>query len=640
MAALFETGGEDAHAFVGAPFEQPAPKGERSDFGTRIAAHWPVVARELKRLYPQVGQRDDLLARLDRLVRAAHKARPAHLKARDIRLAATPDWFQRPNQIGYSLYVDRFGGTLSGLIETIPHLTALGVTYLHLLPIFLPQSGESDGGFAVADHRRVDPRLGTNADLARLARALDEAGITLCLDVVCNHTARDHAWAQAALTGDEAAQARYHIIRDERRVAEIEATLDEVFPDDAPKNFTYEPALSGWVWTTFYPYQWDLNYANPDVFVELVDVVLTLANLGAGALRLDAVAYIWKDIGTICRGRPEAHAVLAALRAIVDIVAPGTLLKAEAIETGNAAAAYFGDGHECQLAYNNALMGLIWATLAGKSAAPWRHAIEEVAATPEGSSWLLYLRCHDDIGWDVLSPFIDGTPLVRRSVIDRIADQFEGKSPAAFGKGIPFQANATHRRATNGTLAALVGLPTDEPGEEDLAILRIILLYATLFAFPGLPVIWMGDELGTTNAPLTGEGDGRAAQRPLLNAADFLDQSRLKPLSRLVLGIVRHLTSLRAACPAFHAASPIVVPGGEGLPDAVLAIRRGLDDSAVLMLGNFSPAPVTVDWRWLSAQTPHFALVDLIGGQTIGCEADLVLEPYQALWLAPPAASR
>lgn len=639
MVALFETRDEYARSVDDSPLDQRAQGGERSELDRRIAAQWPSITRELERLYIQPHELDDLLLRLDRLVRAFHKARPAHLKARDARLAAAPDWFQQPRQIGYSLYVDRFAGTLSGLIETIPHLQQLGVTYLHLLPIFLPQSGDNDGGFAVADHRRVDPRLGTNDDLGRLARALDEAGITLCLDVVCNHTARDHAWAQAARAGDPASEARYHIIRDERRVAEIEAALDEVFPEDAPKNFTFEPALGGWVWTTFYPYQWDLNYANPDVFVELVDVVLTLANLGAGAMRLDAVAYIWKDIGTLCRGRPEAHAILAALRGLVDIVAPGTLLKAEAIETGNAAAAYFGGGRACHLAYNNALMGLIWATLAGASAAPWRRAMTEAAATPDGASWLLYLRCHDDIGWEVLSPFIDATPLVRRSVIDRIADTFEGRSPQAFGKGIPFQVNATQRRATNGTLAALVGLPTDEQGEEDLAIRRVILLYATLLAFPGLPVIWMGDELGTTNVPLSGDGDSRAAQRPVLNRDDLIDQSRLKPLSRLVLGVVRHLTGLRATCPALHAASPIALPDGAGLPDAVLAILRGAGDSALLILSNFSAQSVTIDWRWLSAQTPHFTLVDLIGGQTIGVEADLVLEPYQALWLAPPPAA-
>jgi amylosucrase len=377
-------------------------------FLLRLERYFEDLYLPLQQLY---GARGDWAHQLDQLLDqlvTAYVARPERLRHLDIERQITPDWFQRPSMLGYVCYTDLFAGTLGGVYEQLAYLEELGVTYLHLMPLLRPRAGANDGGYAVADYRTVDPRLGSTDDLQRLSEALHGRGMSLCVDLVLNHTAKEHAWAQAALAGDPHYLDYYFTFEDRTLPDAYERTLREVFPDFAPGNFSYYPHMAGsgrYVWTTFNEYQWDLNYTNPAVFREMLDVMLHLANLGVDVLRLDAVPFMWKRMGTDCENQPEVHVLLQAFRAGVRVVAPALIFKAEAIVPPQHLVPYLGvgsaTGKECELAYNNTLMVQLWSALASRDVRLLTHVLHQLPPTPPGATWITYIRNHDDIGWAV-----------------------------------------------------------------------------------------------------------------------------------------------------------------------------------------------------------------------------------------------
>src|SRR5471032_2004819 len=481
---------------------EPMPTELRAEAARRYTRHESVLFERLARLYG--GRRDflpwfcDLMENLGRL----HAARPAALLQLDAERLQQPDWFASQSMLGYSTYVQRFGGSLNGVAERIAHLRELGVTYLHLLPFLRPRAGESDGGFAVASFDEVDPELGSNADLEALTAQLRAAGVSLCSDFILNHVADDHAWAQAAKTGDAGARALFHVFPDRALPERYERTLGQVFPQVAPGNFSFVEALDGWVWTTFYPYQWDLNYANPAVFAQMAVALLRLANRGVEVFRLDSTAFLWKRVGTNCMNQPEAHQLLQALRAIVDIVAPGVLLKAEAIVPTRELPAYLGSAAapECHIAYHSSLMAAGWAALAEQDSALLRAVIASTPALPVAASWLSYVCCHDDIGWNVLRAEAAADGQEPNARLARVARFFSG-AEGSYASGAAFQStdpNAAH--GSNGMAASLAGLGPAASGEGGvLALRRMLLLHGLALSFGALPVLYMGDELAMEN---------------------------------------------------------------------------------------------------------------------------------------------
>jgi amylosucrase len=304
---------------------------DSSTFLGRIDVHRPDLMRTLGGLYGDTHDIEELFERFVRLAATRYVERSDELKRLDLKRLAEPDWFQSQRMVGYAAYVDRFAGDLAAVPARIPYLGELGVTYLHLLPFLQAREGESDGGYAVADYRSVDSRFGTMADLEGLTTELRSAGISLCVDVVCNHTADTHEWALKAKAGEAAYQDYYLMFEDRTEPDRYEHTLREVFPEAAPGNFTWVDEVERWVWTTFRTYQWDLNYRNPAVLGEMADVIFNLANTGAEVLRLDAVAFMWKQMGTMSENLPQAHLILQFFRAITRLTCPGVILKAEAI---------------------------------------------------------------------------------------------------------------------------------------------------------------------------------------------------------------------------------------------------------------------------------------------------------------------
>jgi len=590
-------------------FADALPAARRDHARARWDAHAPRLFAALRRIYADAPGSDHALSALVAGMAACAGARADALHALDIARERDPRWFLAADMLGYSTYVDRFGGTLRGVAERVPYLQRLGVRYLHLLPFLRPREGDSDGGFAVRDYDSVDPALGDDADLDALTARLRGAGISLCADLVLNHTADDHRWALAARAGDARYRDYYHVFPDRTLPDAHERTLGQVFPLTAPGNFTEVPGL-GHVWTTFYPYQWDLNWTNPDVFVEMALTLLRLANRGIEAFRLDSTAYLWKRLGTDSMNQPEAHALIQALRAVVDIVASGVLLKAEAIVPAPALVPYFGsdDGasHECHLAYHSTLMASLWAALAERRADPLRAAFARTPALPDGCGWLAYLRCHDDIGWNVLREEAAGGAAHAGFDLARIARFYAGAEPGSDARGRGFQnAGDDVVHGTNGTTAALCGLDAARERGDAAALAaaeaRFLLLHGLMLAAPGLPTLYMGDEIALGNDeryaddPLRA-GEGRWLHRPAMDwaTAEAVERAGNEAIAAgdsagRIGAALRRMLGVRAAEPAFRGDAPMRVLGFDD--PAVLGLLRGED---VLVLANLSPREVAV----------------------------------------------
>lgn len=565
------------------------------------------------------GDVDCLLAKVvDRLVAAA-EARPDSLKALDASRRRGPDWAGRSGETVYTFYVDRFAGDLNGLIDRLDYLQDLGVRWLHPLPLLKAREGDSDGGFAVQDYREVEPALGDMDTLERLARELRDRGMGLLLDVVCNHTAREHDWAVRARAGDPKFRAFYHLVETEAEVRAWEETLVDVFPVTAPGSFTYDDDLGSWVWTTFYPFQWDLNYANPEVFLEMLDVLLFLANKGVQGFRLDSAPFLWKRKGTHCRNQPEAYAIIEAFRAALDLAAPGVLLLAEAIESLDDVLPFFGvESRGCGLAYNNGVMTALWGALADEDVAVVRTVLTAASARPDHAAWLNYVRCHDDVIWNALSAYAPPQDLERWSAF------YDGQG---FSAGRKFQTAPGGVASTNGMTAALVGV-----GRADVdpvaAMARLTLLYGVIHALDGWPLIYMGDEIALGNdtgflADPLRASEGRWLHRPAMDWPRALAARDGGPGAAALTAIRRFGAAARQL--------EVFGVRGRALPlqmdnPAVLAFSR-TDGRPFLCLANFSNGPVVVERpAGFDGAGREILTSSAVSGQTIE------LAPYEVCW--------
>jgi amylosucrase len=533
---------------------------------------------------------DELFERALRVALAATAERPEDLRRLDRRREIDPTWFQRARMQGYVCYVDRFCGTLADLPDRLDYLDELGTTYLHLMPLLRPRPGENDGGYAVEDYRQVDPRLGTMADLERVARALHERDMSLCVDLVLNHTAREHAWAQGWLAGDPAYAGFYTAFPDRGMPDAYDATIPEVFPDRAPGSFSWVPeacgGAGGWVWTTFWPYQWDLDYSNPAVTLAMLGEITWLANRGIDVFRMDAVPFMWKRLGTTCQNQPEGHLLLQLLHALTRLAAPGVIFKAEAIVAPEDLVPYLG-GHEryrpeCELAYHNQLMVLLWSTLATGDARLARSALGRMRPIPPSTSWVTYVRGHDDIGWAITDEDAAATGADGFAHRRFLNDFFSGRYPTSFARGALFQENeATGDARVSGSTASLCGieraLESGDEAELEAGIRRLLLLYSVVYAFGGIPLLYMGDELALRNdrgylADPERAPDNRWMHRPPMDWAAAGRRHDPGTLEGRVFDGLRDMGEVRRSLVALRGGTPSeLLDLGN---DAVLAWRR------------------------------------------------------------------
>jgi amylosucrase len=586
-------------------------------------------------------------ALLDAVARAA-AARDPELRRLDHEREITADWLQREQTVGYVTYVDRFAGTLRGVRERVPYLRELGVTYLHLMPLLRARPQPNDGGYAVADYGAVEPALGTMDDLRALGADLRAQGMALCVDVVLNHTAREHPWAQAAVAGDERMLAFYRTFADRTEPDAYEATLPEVFPDMAPGNFTWVPELDRWVWTTFNDYQWDLDYTNPEVFRAMAEVMLDLAATGVDVLRLDAVPFLWKRKGTNSQNQPEVHQLLQAFRAAMRIAAPAVAFKAEAIVAPRDLVAYLGagrhEGKECDLAYHNVLMVLLWSSLASQRVGLMTETLRAMPPVPPGAGWLTYVRCHDDIGWAITEQ--DAARVGESGHLHRrfLADFYAGEFPGSFARGARFQPDPhTGEARTSGMAASLAGLDaalaTGDEAAVELAVRRVLLVYALAFAFGGLPLVYMGDEIGLRNddgwrADPVRRGDNRWMHRPPMDWTAAERRHDPETVEGRLWSGLRRLVAARTATRAMHAQAR-TEPLRTG-NDHVFGLWREHAGDRLLVLANVSPERQAVGLGIAHERGVGIAGPDDPGpdGRPVRREGDaLVLEPYQHAWL-------
>ena len=540
-------------------------------FLARVEYHFPDAKRALSQLYGADHDLDRLWAGLFRIMLDAAAARSEDLRRLDHRREMAPDWFQREPSIGYVCYADRFAGTLAGVERHLDYLQELRVTHLHLMPLLHPRPAPNDGGYAVMDYRAVDPKLGSMRDLQHLTRELRGRSISTCIDVVLNHTAREHPWARRALAGDRHYRDFYLTFPDRSLPDAYERTLIDVFPSFAPGSFTWVAELDAWVWTTFNDYQWDLNYGNPDVFAEMLDTMLFLANMGVDILRLDAVPFMWKRLGTDCQNQPEVHLLLQAFRALVHIVAPAVAFKAEAIVPHEHLVRYLGGGDrertECDLAYHNQLMVQLWSSLAARDAALMTWALASISSPPPRTSWVTYVRCHDDIGWAVSDADARAVGLDAWSHRNFLNQFYAGRFPGSFARGELFQENAaTGDARISGTAASLCGLEQAlDLGNQLLveqAIRRLILAYSVVFSYGGVPLIYMGDELALRNdhsyeADPALADDNRWMHRPPMDWQAAGRRTLPGTVENRVFSRFCSLIEARRHLPALHAAGSV-----------------------------------------------------------------------------------
>ena len=602
--------------------------------------------RDLVSALSDVYSLEEVIPKLLDILVEGNKSRSKKLHQRDRDRILEHDWYQSEKTIGYVCYTDLFAKNLKGLNQKIPYLKNLGISYLHLMPILEPRPGANDGGYAVANYRAIRSDLGSMKELAATADKLHDAGISLTLDLVLNHVAKEHDWAIKAKSGDKEYRDYFYIYPDRKVPDQFEKTLPEVFPDFAPGNFTFDEELGGYVWTTFNNYQWDVNWSNPKVFSEYADIIANLANHGVDCLRLDAIAFIWKRLGTSCQNQDEVHSITQALRAFTRIFAPSMIFKAEAIVGPAQVGAYLGEGARAgkvsDLAYHNSLMVQIWSAIASKDTSLLELTMSRFKAIPTSSAWGVYLRCHDDIGWA-----IDDSDAHRVGINGHdhrmfLADYFTGKFYGSEARGVDFQIEEhSGERRTSGSTASLMGIEGAlERGDENalnLAIRRYLCAYAMVFGFGGIPLLYMGDELVLVNdssflADPEKAEDNRWIHRPKMDWKLAEQASSMKPeqsvSSRIFHGI-RQIAEARKITPSLHASVATKVNSGRG--HGVAIFERNHPAGQMIQVYNLSE-----DSRWVSADE----LGDLTGtiedrltGQHFELGAGITLVPYTALWL-------
>jgi glycosidase len=608
-------------------------------FSARLKAHFPRLFGLLFEVY---GQRYDFFYHLEQIVNTAAEAwlsRPAELRALDETREADPGWYQSNQMLAGVCYVDLFAGNLPGIRDRIPYFKELGLTYLHLMPLFQCPAGNNDGGYAVSSYRQINPALGTMGDLCDLARELRENGISLVLDFIFNHTSDEHEWAVKARAGDPDYRDFYFLFPDRQMPDAYERHLREIFPDEHPGAFTYLPDIERWVWTTFHSFQWDLNYANPAVFAAMGKELLYLANAGVEVLRLDAVAFIWKRLGTACENLPEAHLIIQAFNTLVRIAAPALLFKSEAIVHPDEVAKYIRPD-ECQLSYNPLLMALLWNSLATREVRLLRLSMAERLRIDPGTAWVNYVRCHDDIGWTFSNE--DAARLGIRGHDHRqfLNAFYIGQFPGSFARGLPFQGNPrTGDMRISGTLASLAGLEKALRGEVDdeveLAIRRILLLHSIILSLGGIPLIYFGDEIGILNDyefrrdPVKAD-DSRWVHRPRMDWQRAAQRTGASTIAGRIFQPLQRLIALRQRVPAFSGPEAEIVETGN---DHIFGYVRECGGTRVLVLANFSESEQTICANLLRTKGLSETFLNLVTHDDVTALKDLVLGPYQFAWL-------
>lgn len=628
-----------ANILVDRLVEQPLKADEIEAFERRLHNYWPDLFAKLYRLY---GHHYDFFYHIEELVKSLAQTmieRPYDLRQLDQQRANDYSWYLNERMVGGALYVDLFSENLGKLRQHIDYFRDLGLTYLHLMPLFAVRPGDNDGGYAISNYRSINPDLGTIEDLRHLAEDLRAHGISLVLDFVFNHTADDHHWALQAQAGNEEYQEFYYIFKDRSIPDQYEQHLREIFPTVRRGNFTWHEGLHAWVWTTFNSFQWDLNYSNPAVLRAMLDEMLFLANMGVEILRLDAVAFIWKRLGTNCENQPEAHTLIQIFNHACRIAAPSLVFKSEAIVHPDEVVKYISV-QECQLSYNPTLMALLWEALATREIKLLHQSLSHRHTLPSGTAWVNYLRCHDDIGWsfdDNDAAAVGINAFDHRQFLNAF---YTGEFPGSFARGVPFQYNPdTKDMRIAGTMASLVGLEQALEENDDylveMALRRIQLLYGLICTIGGIPLLYLGEELGVLNdyafiKDPAKANDSRWIHRTKMDWNYFYDLENGQSIHSRLYRTMQILIGKRKNLPALTGNNMQVFSSGN---PHVLGFIRSHQGHRLIVLGNFSEHEQMLEGNRLRMTGLGRFFYDHIGELELITAGEVKLKPYQCCWL-------
>lgn len=617
-------------------------------FEMRLASNFPLI----RELFFSLYDGDTHQQVFDQLILSMYqlfKKRPEELREIDLDRVEDPQWYQSEDLVGMQLYADLFKINLKGVKDKLPYLEDLGINFLHVMPLMERPKGENDGGYAVTHYTKVDKKFGTSRDLLSLTDSMRNKKMFLMLDFVVNHTADNHRWAQKAKQGVKKYQDYYYCYRDRSTPDRLDAGMQEVFPQTAPGNFTYIKDMEQWVMTTFNTYQWDLNYTNPDVFIEMLGNLIAMGNLGVDIIRFDALAFLWKKEGTVSQNLPEAHTITQLFRLCTQVVAPGIIYLAEAIVAPKQIIKYFGEGdmkgNECEIAYNATLMALLWESVATTETRLLYKSLQNIPDKPESCTWINYARCHDDIGLgfeDVHIAEVGWDPYLHRQyILDYYCRELHN-SPA---KGMLFMFNPENGDGRiTGSLASLAGLEKALEEEDHykirLAVNKINLLHSVVLSYGGIPMIYSGDEIGTLNdysflEDANKKEDSRWLNRPRMNWEVVSQLEETQSSASKIFHHLKKLIRLRKTLPVFADSNNCTL---EATPNGhIFAYTRwSRQHGNILVLCNFNHTIELIDAWWLHQVSFNVSdgVTNLISGNSLELKgAYLVMEPYECMWL-------
>ncbi len=587
-------------------------------FAARLARHHD----ELRWLYMELYDNGDMFAELCDNMGRFYRERNRDLKAMDLCREAGPDWYKSNDMLGMMFYIDNFAGTMKGVEERLDYIERCNVNYIHLMPFLDTPAGRSDGGYAVSDFRKVQERLGSMEDLESLTAACHRKGINVCMDFVMNHTSEDHEWARRARQGDGEYMGRYFFYDNGHIPAQYEQTVPQVFPTTAPGNFTWLPDCGHYVMTTFYPYQWDLNYKNPRVFNEMMYNFLYLANRGIDIIRIDAVPYIWKELHTSCRNLPQVHTIVRMMRMISEIVCPGVLLLGEVVMEPEKVLPYFGtvEKPECHMLYNVTTMATTWHTVATRDVRLLKRQLDIVNALPKDYVFLNYLRCHDDIGWGLDYGILQGEGMEERPHKKYLNDYFQGYAGESNSRGELYNADpVTGDARFCGTTASMCGIEKAGFEQDDEAMEKAIrldvMLHAYMFMQSGIPVLYGGDEIGQVNDYTYKDNPDKAADSRYIHRGPMNWElagniDRPDTVEGRLFGRLKELEGIRKREKVFvSGADTWTIETGE---KAILCIGRDYEGEKLIGLFNFSEHEKTA---WIHEADGRYA--DLLSGEDV-----------------------
>lgn len=591
---------------------------------------------ELKWLYMELYDNDSMFAELCTNLYRFHKERRRQLKTRDKEREKNPQWFRKNDMLGMMLYIDQFAGNLKGVKEKLAYLEACQVNCIHLMPFLDSPKEHSDGGYAVADFRKVRADLGTMEDLSELADVCHQKGMNLCMDFVMNHTSEEHEWAVRARKGEGEYMSRYFFYDNQDIPNRYEQTVPQVFPTTAPGNFTYLPEIGHYVMTTFYPYQWDLNYGNPRVFNEMMYHFLFFANQGMDIIRIDAVPYIWKELGTSCRNLPQVHSIVRMMRMIGEIVCPSVLLLGEVVMEPEKVVPYFGtvEKPECHMLYNVTTMASTWNCVATKDIRLLKRQMDAVNQLPSTYTFLNYLRCHDDIGWGLDYRFLEQWEMWEVPHKRFLNDYFTGRIQGSASRGELYNDDPVTQDARFcATTASMCGIESaqeaDDPNALQTAINLDIMLHAYMLTQSGIPMLYSGDEIGQINDYSYKNDPDKASDSRYLHRGKFrwdLAEKRKAQdsVQGRIFGALNELERIRRQERVFEASADVWTYDVHN--NAILCIVRQQAGERFFGIFNFAGCPETA---WMKEEGSY---TELLTGKKMEL-VDIVIPPYGFYWL-------